>query len=101
MSSCPSNSAMELPFDVIVLDDEKALGARRGKVLDAVEGRDKSFGGWFFDEVGKGAVRQAMLALFFERDDLHRNMARCWIELELVEHRPSQHVGQENIQRDG
>ena len=90
-----------LPLDVIVLDDQQPLGARRGEVLDAVERRVKSVGGRLLDEIGEGAVRKAVLALFFERDDLHRNVARGWVELELVEHGPAEHVGQENIERDG
>ena len=53
------------------------------------------------DEVGKGAVGQAVLALLVERDDLHRNVPRERIELELVEHRPAEHVGQEDVERDG
>ena len=34
-------------------------------------------------------------------DDLHRDVARGRVELELVEHRPAEHVGQEDIERDG
>ena len=41
-----------------------------------------------------------MLALFVQRNDLHRDMAQCRVQFELVEHRPAQHIGQENIQRD-
>ena len=44
---------------------------------------------------------QAVLALVFERDDLHRNVPRGRVELEVVEHRPAEHVGQEDVQRDG
>ena len=46
-------------------------------------------------------MRQAVLALFFQRDDLHRDVPRRRVELELVEHRPAEHVGQEDIERDG
>ena len=45
-------------------------------------------------------MRQAMLPLFFERNDLHRNMAGRRIELEVVQDRPAQHVRQENVERD-
>ena len=41
-----------------------------------------------------------MLTLFFQRNDLHRNMARGWVELELIENRPAKHVGQKDIERD-
>ena len=44
---------------------------------------------------------QAVLALFFHGHDLHRDVPRGGVQLELVEHRPAQHVGQEDIQRDG
>ena len=46
-------------------------------------------------------MREAVLAFFFHGDDLHRNVARGRVELELVEHRPAEHVGQEDIERDG
>ena len=90
-----------LPLDVVVLDDEQPLGARGGEVLDAVERRFQALGGGRLDEVGEGAVREAVLAFFFQGDDLHRDVARGRVELELVEHRPAEHVGQENIERDG
>ena len=90
-----------LPLDVVVLDDQQPLGARGGEVLDAVERRFQAFGGGLLDEVGEGAVREAVLALFFQGDDLHRDVARGRVELELIEHRPAEHVGQENIERDG
>ena len=44
---------------------------------------------------------QSVLPLFFQGDDLHWNMSRCGIELQIVEHRPAQHIRQENIQGDG
>ena len=45
-------------------------------------------------------MREPVLALFLQRDDLHRDVARGRVELELVEHRPAEHVGQEDIERD-
>ena len=90
-----------LPLDVVVLDDQQPLGARRGEVLDAVERRFQALGRGRLDEVGEGAVREAVLALLFQRDDLHRDVPRGRVELELVEHRPAEHVGQEDIERDG
>ena len=41
-----------------------------------------------------------MLAIFVERDDLHRDMAGQRVLLELAQHRPAEHVGQEDIERD-
>ena len=101
MSSWPSSSTMDCALDVVVLDDQQPLGARGGEVLDPVERGFQALGGGRLDEVGEGAVRQAVLALFFQRDDLHRDVARGRVELELVEHRPAEHVGQEDIERDG
>ena len=46
-------------------------------------------------------MREAVLPLLFQGDDLYRNVTREGIELELIEHRPAQHVGQEDIERDG
>ena len=90
-----------LPLDVVVLDDQQPLGARGGEVLEAVERGLQALGGRRLDEVGEGAARQAVLALFFQRDDLHRNVPRGRVELEVVEHRPAEHVGQEDVERDG
>ena len=41
-----------------------------------------------------------MLAVFVERDDLDRNVPRQRIVLELAQHRPAEHVGQEDVERD-
>jgi len=40
-----------------------------------------------------------VLAVFVERDDLHRNMPGERIVLELAQHRPAQHVRQEHVER--
>ena len=77
MSSWPSSSTIDCALDVVVLDDQQPLGARRGEVLDAVEGGLEAVGGRRLDQVGEGAVRQAVLALFLQRDDLHRDVARA------------------------
>ena len=42
-----------------------------------------------------------MVAVFIERQHLNRNVPRGRILLQMVEHRPAQHVGQKNIQRHG
>ena len=39
------------------------------------------------------------MPVFVERQHLHRNVARRRILLQVVQHRPAQHVGQENVQR--
>ena len=62
--------------------------------------RIPAFGRDRLHHVGEGAVCQTMLPLFFERNDLHRNVPGLWIQLEVVEHGPPEHVGQEDIERD-
>ncbi len=48
----------------------------------------------------KAPDAKSVLAVLVERDDLHRNVPGQRILLELAEHRPSQHVGQEDVERD-
>ena len=43
--------------------------------------------------------RKRMLAVFVQRDDLHRDVAGQRILLELVQYRPAEHVGQEDVER--
>ena len=40
-----------------------------------------------------------MLAIFVQGNDLHRNMTRERILLELIEDGPAEHVGQEYVER--
>ena len=42
-----------------------------------------------------------MLAILVQRDDLHGDVARGGVLLELAEHGPAEHVGQEDVERDG
>ena len=42
-----------------------------------------------------------MLPVLVEGDDLHRNVPRRRILLELAQHGPSEHVGQEHVERHG
>ena len=85
----------------IVLHDEKLahLGAR--KALDALERRLEAVGGEGFVDVGERAALETVLPLLFHREDLHRNVTRLRIALELVQDRPAEHVGQEHIERHG
>src|SRR5215471_11042564 len=39
--------------------------------------------------------------LVLDGEDLHRNVARLWVTLQLIQYRPAQHVRQEYIERDG
>ena len=88
-------------LDVVVLHDQQSLRARRGELLEPVECGLQAVGGRLLDEIGERTVRQAVLPLLFQSDDLDRDVARHGIELELIEHRPAEHIGQEDIERDG
>ena len=85
----------------IVLDDQQPLAARRRVFLDARQRRIQPFGRGRLGDEGKCAARQAVVAVFIESEHLDRNMPGGGILLEMVEHRPSQHVGQEYIEGDG
>src|SRR6185436_15528477 len=87
-------------LDLVVLDHQQALGMRGRKISDAIQRGLDTVGGYRLDHVGEGAVRQSVLALFFQRNNLHWDVPRQRIELEVVEYRPTQQVGQKNIQRD-
>ena len=43
-------------------------------------------------------IESLVLALLLQRDDLHGNVPHGRVELELVEHRPAEHVGQEDVE---
>ena len=53
-----------------------------------------------FDQVIKRAVSQALQALVFHADDLHWDVAGGRILLQMIQHGPSEHVRQKNIQHD-
>ena len=46
-------------------------------------------------------MRQTVPPFFFHGNNLDRNVAGRGIQLEVVQHRPTKHVRQENIKRDG
>ncbi len=85
----------------IVLHDQQPLAARLGVFLDLGQRGGDPFGRGRLVDEGEGAARQRMLAVFVERDDLHRDVPRQRIVLELAQHRPAEHVGQEDVERDG
>ena len=58
-----------------------------------------AFGRGRLGDEREGAARQRVLAILVERDDLHRDVARQRVLLELAEHGPTQHVGQEHVER--
>jgi hypothetical protein len=75
MSSWPSSSTMTAARSRCPRRPAAAWCAG-GEVLDAVERRFQALGGRRLDEIGEGAVREAVLALLLQRDDLHRNVPR-------------------------
>ena len=52
------------------------------------------------DGVGEGPVARRVGALGLDRDDLDRDVPGGGIELEVVEHRPAEDVGQEDVEGD-
>ena len=85
-----------------VLSSTTSSRRRRGcaKSLILVERVRDAFRRRRLDDEGERAARQPVLAILVERDDLHRDVARQRILLELAEHVPAQHVGQEHVERD-
>ena len=84
----------------IVLDNQQALSPRLGKLLDAGQRVVDALARRRLVDERERAARQAVLTVLVERDDLHRNMPRQRILLELAEHVPAQHVGQEHVERN-
>ncbi len=76
---------------------------RRGArvFLDAGERRVQAFGRGRLGHEGECAARQAVMPVLIQGQHLHRDVARGRILLQMVQHGPAQHVGQEHIQRDG
>ena len=85
----------------VVFHNQQALAARLGIFLDARQcGFDPLGRGRLGDE-GECTARHPVLAIFVQRDDLHRNVPGQRILLELAQHGPAQHVGQEHVERHG
>ena len=84
----------------VVLDDQQPLLARLGELLDPGQRLVDAFARRRLVDEGEGAARQAVLAVFVERDDLNRDMPGERVLLELAQHGPAQHVGQEYVERD-
>ena len=102
-------------LDVVVaeqLGDAELLGGlssttsrrlRRGcaKSLIRRQRRLQALGRRRLGDEREGAARQAVLPVLVQRDDLHRDVPRRRVLLELAEHGPAQHVGQEDVERHG
>ena len=86
---------------VIVLDDQQAFTPRPRIFLDPRDRRLHAFGRRRLGHERERAARQRVLAILVERDDLHRNVPGQRILLELAQHGPAEHVGQEHVERHG
>ena len=83
----------------VVLDDEQPLPPRRGVRLETRDRRIQPFLRRRLGDERECAARQPVLPILVEAHDLHGDVARLGILFELTEHRPSEHVRQEEIER--
>jgi hypothetical protein len=89
------------PLGGVVLDHEEPTAAPARIFLDARQRLLEPFLVGGLGDEGEGAARQAVLAVLVEGEDLHGDVARRRVLLELAQHRPAQHVRQEHVERDG
>ena len=75
---------------------------RRGVdvLLDAVQRRLQPFRSRRLGHESKRAAGQAMMPVFIQSQHLHRDVPRCGILFQVIEHGPTQHVGQEDVERN-
>ena len=85
----------------IVLHDQQTLAARTGILLDLPQRFHDLRGVVGFVTNEKRAARQSMMPVFIQGEHLHGDMARARILLQVVEHGPTQHVGEEDVERNG
>ena len=88
-------------FAGIVFHNEQAFAAGSGIFLDSVQSGIETFGCSGLGDEGEGSARQAVLAIFVEGQHLDGDVAGGGILLQVVQHGPTQHVRQENVERDG
>src|ERR1700687_1184641 len=86
-------------FRRIVLHNQQALAAGPGVLLDLRQRRADPLGRRWFADIRKRAAGESVLPVFVQRDDLNRNVSGQRVVLQLTEHRPAQHIGQEHIER--
>ena len=87
-------------LSVIVLHHQQALAPGSGVVGEAGQSRLQTIERRRLRHEGKGALGQSVLPILIQGDNLHRDMPRAWVMLQLAEHRPAEHVREEDIQRD-
>ncbi len=85
----------------IVFHHQQSLTARHGVLLDPGQGRLQALGRRGLGHEGERPACQAVLSVFVQRQHLHRDVPRSRVLLQMIEHRPAQHVGQEHVQRHG
>ena len=85
----------------VVFHHQQPLAARRGVFLDPGQGRLQALGRRGLGHEGERAARQAVLPVFVQRQHLHRDVPRGRVLLQMAEHGPAQHIGQEHVQRYG
>ena len=84
----------------IVLDDQQPLARIAGIIGQASDRRLQIVHGGGLVDKRKRAPRQSMLPILVEGDDLHGDVPRAGILLQLAEHCPPKHVGQKYVERD-
>ena len=84
---------------LIVLDHQQSLPPRLREILDLRERFGNALARRRLGDEGEGAARKPVLAILVERDDLHRDVPGQRVLLELAQHGPAEHVGQEHVER--
>ena len=100
MSSWPSSSAMLICSAVLSSTTSSRLRRGLAYSLMRVRARLRRPRGVVGLVTNENAPRaKPVLAILVERDDLHRNVPGQRVLLELAQHGPAQHVGQEHVER--
>ena len=84
----------------MVLDDQESLVPLLGVALDPSERGLEAGSRRRLGDERERAARKSRLPLFVDGDDLDRYVSSLRIAFELAQHGPSEHVGQEQVERD-
>src|ERR1700679_2924281 len=83
----------------IVFDNQKLL-ASWGRVLaDASDRGCQAFGRGRLGDKCESPMRQTVVPVFVQGKHLNRYVAGSWILLQMIQHRPAEHIGQRHIER--
>ena len=85
----------------VVLDDQQAFASRCRVCLDLLNRRFQSLSCRGFGDERERAPRETVLSILVERHDLNWNVPCLGIVLQLTQHGPPEHVGQEHVERYG